>query len=85
MTLHWTPYCEDSGSFAELEGMCLEAFDDGEWYVYHGEVTDKGDLILSHHNQVKGKDQQEARQRATAAALSYGQWLIQYQQDHGVN
>lgn len=76
LQLTWHRHPKDrSTTFAEWHGFVLEAFDGGEWYVWTGSVDMKHELLVCHHEQVKGKDIEEARQRATAAALVYNSWL----------
>lgn len=80
--LHWHPYRKDQGEFAEWNGFLLEAFADGDWYVWVGLVDRKGELLICHREQTPGKNMEEARQRATGAAIVYHSWLDN-QPQHG--
>lgn len=64
------PLLADGQQYAEWRGLFLWANDLGEWSVVRlATIYERSTTLITHDDQTKGKDINEAKQRAQAAAI----------------
>jgi len=71
MSVEWEQHagCPPDMMHAEWRGLLLRAWEDGRWEVLGPRRNDRYGHLVGHQQQTAGKDINEAKQRAQAAAI----------------
>ena len=72
----------DGQQYAEVGRLILWADELGQWRVVRGNHAAPGSIIVTHEDQVKGMDINEAKQRARAAAIVQLQLTGEFNNQH---